>query len=242
MYIEFRDITEEIRNSIRYKIGIHNPYEYANMLKLTLERIPIKTVNNINPTLIRMVFESIDKVYLDGFFATNFKNKFEFLTSNRLRTSAANIELKPDNSKFIITVSSAIFDLNFRNSGDIVTVNGIHCGNKLEALVGIIQHEMVHAIEWVNDRRTEHNDKFRQNSYCLFGHREIQHCLKVPGKNHETYLPGRREDFSVGQLVNFSDNGEMFHGRIARIGKRATVMVGPKKWYVPIGLLKKEIN
>jgi hypothetical protein len=112
-----------------------------------------------------------------------------------------------------------LFD-GFREGDRRITVSGLECKNRLEALQRIFEHEIVHLIEFL----------CWESSYCaaarfqnlarrLFLHRAHTHHLVTTRE--------RAADSGIrrGSRVTFLFEGHPLIGRVSRITKRATVLV-----------------
>lgn len=145
-----------------------------------------------------------------------------------------------------ITVSSTLLFQAFADVARPITVTGLMCRDRLEALQRIFEHELVHLAEmlvWTDSscRRA----RFQAVASGFFGHTEHTHRLITP---RERALV--RFGIRPGMRVRFRFEGAAYVGFVHRVTKRATVLVAdPRgarysdgrrylKFYVPIGLLE----
>jgi hypothetical protein len=129
----------------------------------------------------------------------------------------------------------------FRETDRRITVCGVDCGNRLEALQRIFEHELVHLIEllcWESSNCAA--PRFQDIAGRLFLHRAHTHSLITRRE--------RAADTGIrpGSRVIFEFEGLRLKGRVNRITKRATVLVEDatgqkysdglryKTYYVPI--------
>ncbi len=154
----------------------------------------------------------------------------------------------PDRPRYEIVISSHLLFANFRDPGRPVAVNGLKCRDRVDALLRIFEHELVHLIEFLaagtSSCRTE---AFRQLARGLFGHTDVTHRLETPARR-----AARAHGLRVGDRVSFVFQGIRRKGRINRITKRATVLVEDPsgapysdgrrylKFYVPLNHLERE--
>jgi hypothetical protein len=138
---------------------------------------------------------------------------------------------------------SMLFDA-FRTTDRRMTVCGLECQNRLEALQRIFEHELVHLIEqlcWQNSDCSA--GRFQGIAKRLFLHQTHTHELIT--RKERAASSGIR----IGSHVAFEFEGRRLTGRVNRITKRATVLVEDaeghlfsdglryKTYYVPIAWL-----
>ncbi len=154
----------------------------------------------------------------------------------------------PDRPRYEIVISSHLLFSNFHGPGGPVAVNGLGCRDRLDALLRIFEHELVHLIEFLAAGTSScRTDAFRRLARGLFGHTEVTHRLETPARR-----AARTHGLRVGDRVSFVFQGIRRKGRINRITKRATVLVedpsgapysdGKRylKFYVPLKHLERE--
>ncbi|HMO15123.1 MAG TPA: hypothetical protein PKD64_13155 [Pirellulaceae bacterium] len=140
----------------------------------------------------------------------------------------------------------------FSNSSDnlpngLVNVAGLHCVDRLQALLLIFEHELVHLIEFLVWHDSSCSaDRFRDISYRLFGHRQSSHQLITPRE-----AAAIEKGIQVGDFVSFSHEGQQRMGFVNYIHRRATVLVPHRlgiryadgnryaKYYVPLNQLRR---
>jgi len=150
-------------------------------------------------------------------------------------------------SRYEIAVSSHLLFANFAVEGALVPVNGLTCYTRLDALLRIFEHELVHLVELLLWGRTScRQAPFRALAHTLFGHTEVTHRLPTPRQKawHDHQL-------RPGDPVQFLFQGRRLHGFVNRITKRATVLVPDPtgqpytdgghyaKYYVPVAALER---
>ena len=200
----------------------------------TLDVVYPYNINYIvtNTRELEVIFEAIDKVYLDNFFKTNFSGKFCFNISNRMTKVAARISSKKPYCQFDITFGLNTFkNFGLHNASEIV--NGNLCDTHLEAIISVMQHELLHAIQCLVSGNSKHNAEFKFLGEVLFGHKGTTHAI-----GHKLIEPSS-VTAKPGNIVSFTHKGEVLTGTILRISKRATVVTPTdRKFYVPITQLK----
>lgn len=128
-----------------------------------------------------------------------------------------------------------------------VEVAGVACSDRLEALMRIFEHELLHLAEFLAAGKSScAAAPFRQLSRSLFGHEASHHALITPAERAAT-----EHAIRPGDRVTFSHGGVERAGFVNRITKRATVLVADPAgrlfadgrryaaYFVPLPLLRK---
>lgn len=144
--------------------------------------------------------------------------------------------------EFEIAVSSTLLFRTFADVQRPITVAGIACRDRLEAMQRLFEHEMVHLIEFlVWDSSSCAAARFQDLARRLFGHYGVKHALITP---RETAL--KMFGIRPGDRVAFRFENTAYTGVVNRITSRATVLVEDKhgqeysdghryaKFYVPL--------
>jgi hypothetical protein len=148
--------------------------------------------------------------------------------------------------EYEISVSATLLFQTFHDVHRPVTVTGVVCRDRLEALQRIFEHELVHLIEmliWVSSSCSA--ARFQSIASRFFGHRQHTHQLIT---THERAFT--KFGIKPGDRVSFRLDGRHLVGVVNRITRRATVLVeSPQgtpytdgkrysKFYVPLTMLK----
>jgi hypothetical protein len=205
---------------------------------------------SIHPVDLQFLFLVYDEQFFDGLLrAAVARTPLELLLSPRL-TKAGGLTKKFKSSngdvRFSIAIASSMLFDSFRESERSVTVCGLECKNRLEALQRIFEHELIHLAEFLCWGESNCSaSRFQEIALRRFGHRAHTHALVT-----------RREiaaeaGIRVGTLVIFTFEGVQHTGRVNRITKRASVLVKDpngqlfsdgsryRVYYVPLSLLKR---
>ena len=202
----------------------------------------------LHPDDLRFLFQAYDDRFLGGLCAKAVApGTMGFRLSRRMTRAAGKAtRLARASGKvdYEISVSTVLLFDGFGPSDRDVTVAGLPCVSRLEALQRIFEHELVHLVEYVGWAKSSCRAKrFRTIATRLFGHQEYTHQLIT-----------RRERASamgivVGSPVAFTIDGKRLVGRVNRITKRATVLVSDpsgqeysdgnrySKYYVPLSAI-----
>jgi len=146
-----------------------------------------------------------------------------------------------------ITVSATLLFNTFQHVERTVTVGGLVCRDRLEALQRIFEHELLHLAEFLGWGRSNcRADNFHALSRRIFAHEGAFHDLITPREQAKAAF-----NIHVGDHVSFELDGIEHTGRVNRITRRATVLVEDPRgipysdgrryvpFYVPLPLLRK---
>ena len=188
-------------------------------------------------------FEDRCKLALDG-------RKLTFRLSGRMTKAGgttARYRTASGEVLYEITVASSMLFDSFGEQDREISVCGLPCSNRLEALQRIFEHEIVHLIEqlcWQNSNCSA--PRFQDIAHRHFLHRA--HTHKLITRRERAAQWGIR----VGSRVTFAFEGLRLAGRVNRLTKRATVLVEDpegerfsdggryRRYYVPIVHLRPE--
>ncbi len=225
-----------------------------------LQSNQIKTANflTIADKDIKLIFELYDNYFFDNYFKeSKVTEKMAFDLSKKMTSAGAKLMYYKVSNKnpvqFRMRISSYLIFNSFKNnSSDLIpqTINlaGFQTKNRLEALLHVIEHEIIHLIEFLafNDSSCK-KDNFKNLANRIFGHTAFTHQL-LTGKMEAL----KEYNLRVGDWVSFSFDGKHYKGIIHRITKRATIMALDKngiykdekgnrftKYYILLKYLKK---
>jgi hypothetical protein len=144
--------------------------------------------------------------------------------------------------EFEIAVSTTLLFQTFHDVHRTVTVVGLECNDRLDALLRIFEHELIHLCEFLAWGASScERPRFHDLAGRLFGHRGFTHEL-VTARERALARHGVR----LGDRVAFGWEGRRLVGFVNRITKRATVLVESadgaryddgrryRKYYVPL--------
>lgn len=194
---------------------------------------------------LRFLFRSYDERFLGGLCGRAVApGKLSFRLSQRMTRAAgkaARFAHASGSVDYEVVVSATLLFDGFGPFDRDVTVAGLPCASRLEALQRIFEHELVHLIEFVAWKRSDcRAARFQAIATRLFGHREYTHQLIT--RQERAAAVG----IVVGSRVAFAIDGKQLEGRVNRVTKRATVLVpDPRgveysdgkryaKYYVPL--------
>jgi hypothetical protein len=150
--------------------------------------------------------------------------------------------------EYEITISTTLLYNTFQNVDRTVTVGGLVCRDRLEALQRIFEHELLHLAEFLGWGRSNCRARnYHALSRRIFAHEGAFHDLITPRETAHAAF-----DIRVGDRVSFEFEGMCYLGLVNRITRRATVLVEDprgqlftdgryyRKFYVPLPSLRKE--
>jgi hypothetical protein len=140
-----------------------------------------------------------------------------------------------------IAIANAVLFQNFSDAQPR-KVTGVDCFDRLDALMRIFEHELLHLHEFLIDGQSNCSaERFQALSRMFFGHLSHKHELITPRQRTIAASP-----FQPGQRVRFELDNQQLSGTVNRINRRATVLVESpvgsrytdgkryKKYYVPL--------
>ncbi len=203
----------------------------------------------IHPDDLAFLLDAYDERFLSGLIRRRLADdRLSFRLSSRMTRAGGQTTRRTrpgGGSDYEIAVSTFILFDGFGDDDPEVSVAGLPCANRLEALQRIMEHEIVHLAEFLCTGRSScAENPFQDAARRLFGHRTNTHALITRRRR------AAQDGILVGSFVTFSWHGRELTGRVNRITKRATVLVeDPRgspysdgrryaKYYVPLSWLR----
>jgi hypothetical protein len=196
--------------------------------------------------------EFLFQVYDERFFGNQCRSalngsRIRFRLSRRMTSAGgATTRLlwdKGETGYEIAIATSLLFD-SLRAGDRPITVAGVECHSRLEALQRIFEHELIHLAEQLCWQKSDCSAaRFQNIAARYFLHRAHTHNMVT--RKERAASAGLR----IGSRVSFIFEGRQLTGRLNRITKRATVLVEDpngtafsdglryKTYYVPLALL-----
>lgn len=225
--------------------------EIGRELVAASSRIDEPNFTAIHPDDLAFLFDAYDRRFLKGFARRRLApGALVFRLSSRMTRAGGQTarRLRPDGSiEYEITVSTEVLFNGFADGDPAVSVAGIPCANRLEALQRIFEHEIVHLVEFLGTGKSNCGARpFQELVHRLFRHQTHTHTLITRAER------AARHGIRVGSRVCFLYRGQRLAGRVNRVTKRATVLVEDsmgdrysdgkcyRKHYVPLAGLELE--
>lgn len=208
---------------------------------------------------VERLFRLYDETFFQGLFQRLLSRQGEgsltFRVSSRMSIAGGKTIVKQQRAPspkgagpmvaYELAVSATLLFQTFAAEERSVTVAGLLCKDRLEALQRIVEHEMIHLLELLVWRNTScDRAPFQRLAANLFAHTAVRHELVT---RHE--IADRDFGIKLGDRVTFEFEGVRHTGVVRRITQRATVLVEDphgqrytdgkyyRKYYVPLPLL-----
>ena len=208
----------------------------------------------IAPGDLSRMFDLYDRSFFDGFLRREVgrkaRGRLNFRLAPRMtRAGGKTFRIgRRGDVRYEIAISTRLLFLNFDESASRpASVCGVPCPDRLSALQRIMEHEMLHLLEFlVWDKSTCSAKRFKSMARNVFAHGASTHDLVTPAERARA-----RFNVRVGDAVTFEFQGRPLAGVVNRVNRRATVLVeSPRgarytngkryeKFYVPPAMLTK---
>lgn len=222
------------------------------MLLATSKYIDRPNFIRIHTTDLEILFREYDREFFDGLFTPTLgTTPLDFKLSKRLTSSGGKMSRRTERAtgkvSYAINISSTILYACFdEDDHRPITVNGIPCKDRLDALQRVFEHEITHLLEMLLWNKSSCSQpRFHSITLRLFGHTFNKHEMITPREKALVKF-----GIKPGTAVRFLFEGVAYAGIVNRIANRATVLVedpagtpysnGKKyrKFYVPVQMLK----
>ncbi|HIE98021.1 MAG TPA: SprT-like family protein [Planctomycetes bacterium] len=224
----------------------------ADNVFVTSQHLRKANFESLHASDIQLLYELYDENYFRGLLRSTLSSKLmSFRLSKRMtRAGGKTTRWKDPRGKrpprYEIAVATTLLFQSFQDPERPVTVTGIECVSRLDGLMRVMEHELVHLIElliWSGSSCSMR--RFQDITARMFGHTHHQHELLTPSE-----VAVREYGIRPGSRVRFDLEGHHHEGIVNRITKRATVLViDPRgqpysdgyryvKFYVPLRLLE----
>lgn len=176
---------------------------------------------------VQLLYELYDEHYFEGVLRSCLDpRQITFRLSPRMtraggKTTRWGDRLNRIPSRYEIAISSTLLFESFQDPERGITVTGLECDNRLDALMRIMEHEIVHLTEllvWTDSNCSL--GRFQDIASRTFGHLDHRHDLITPSEMAVTQFGIR-----PGVRVRFGYGGKTLEGIVNRVTKRATVLV-----------------
>ena len=200
---------------------------------------------------VERLFLTYDALFFNGLFESLLPGRIDFRVSSRM-TSAGGMTTRrrqrnrPETARYDIAISSHLLFETFSGEERQVRVTGLECRDRVDALLRVMEHELVHLSELlVWDVSSCSRNPFQAIATRMFGHLEHTHQLVTRKEK------AAKNGILPGVQVRFEVDGQQLVGVVNRITKRATVLVEDSdgerysngrsyvKYYVPLRMLQR---
>jgi hypothetical protein len=236
-------VPDEVNQQRVQQVQCDLMFRSPHLRELDFTRIRAQDLEFLFAAYDRCFFGGLCQAALDG-------RRLTFRLSTRMtRAGGKTTRFSTSNGEVRYEISIAIATLfdGFGETDRRVTVCGLDCENRLEALQRIFEHELVHLIEqlcWGTSDCAAR--RFQDIAARIFRHRAHTHQLITRWERASNL------GIRIGSRVTFTYQGRQMSGRVNRITKRATVLVEDshgrpysdsvhyKAYYVPLACLALE--
>lgn len=187
---------------------------------------------------IGLLLRLYDELFFEGQLYNRLAGRITYRFSNRMTKTGGRVRCDRKKKTYELVLSRTLIVRPFTEEGRSYLVNGIRVASSIDAMMCIMEHELVHLLEFeLNGRSSCGKRPFKAMARAIFGHTDTKHALRIDKENDGT------GDISVGARVRFKHRGATFTGTITRITKRATVVPDAsckshyQRFYVPLDLL-----
>jgi hypothetical protein len=213
----------------------------------------------VTPEDLSLLFDLYDARFFDGevheLLRTRAAAPLTFAVSTRMTRSGGMTKRfgrrrGRKRPTYEIAIAARLLQLSYGDTPRPVHLCGLLCHNRLEALQRIMEHEIIHLLEWlVWDASSCKQPRFKTLARNLFNHTAVHHEMIRPAEH-----AAHQHDLRLGQMAAFDAGGETLVGRINRINQRATLLVespdgeryrdGKRyvKYYVPLEMLRAVVD
>lgn len=177
---------------------------------------------------LQCLFEAYDELYFGSQLQqTLAQTPLAFRVSPRMtkaggKTSSWRKDRKSPIERLEIAISTTLLMQTFADDqvDRTIYVTGLECHHRLDALMRVMEHELIHLAELLGwDASSCTQDRFQTFAWQIFGHTDHRHALITPKERAAAagVLPGSR--------VRFEHDGRWLEGIVNRVTRRATVLV-----------------
>ncbi len=209
-----------------------------------------KNFKRFHISKIQEIVEYYDSICFNNEILSNSIVTIQSATK-RMTRCAGNIRgryLGDSNYKYDFTIqfSPVVFQNAFSRFTSHI-VNGIETFSRLEALLLVLEHELIHALEHLRYGKTGHGKNFKRLAKKYFNHTGVYHALPTKGsiEYEERMMRDRlvanasKKSIEKGDKVYFYHKRTKVTGQVTNIRKRATVTTKEySTYYVPLSRLE----
>ncbi len=201
---------------------------------------------------LRQLFNFYDEVFFEHEIRNELDDRpLEFRVSSRMTRRAAKtvqwVNRRTGTERYEIVISRVLLaGVCVETDSKPLKVNGIECRDRLDVLMRILEHEIIHLIEFALWGESSCSSApYQMMAGGIFGHTEFRHRLPGPEQ-----LAAKKHGIRPGTMVEFEYDGELLVGVVNRITRRATVLVESDegqpyddgksyiKFYIPLQFLR----
>jgi hypothetical protein len=238
--LEWINYFKQMFPSLSYPVSFdYRPTDISVMKNSLMQELNINHNFITMPDILGKVFNLYDKIYFNNELNNIIRKngvELKFAYSDKLTKTGGHCSKHKNSYK--ITISRVVILSTFTNGEKCHVSNGLQCSSRLECLLNIFEHELIHFVIQITKGHIKsdpiyksHGKFFRALVNAYFGHTETKHSLL-----HNLDKVGKREEFNVGDTVTFkSKSGDYVVGKISKLNPKRAVV---DKYSVPYTILK----
>ena len=213
------DQIQQMRSAVRTRLLGEAPYvRHANFTTLGTQDL-------------RLLFRLYDEIFftdqLQPMVMQHCGRPLQFRVSRAMTSAGGKTiwsKVRGKTISFEIAISTSLLFNSFRDDARPIHVSGQLCSDRVDALMRVMEHEIVHLLEMLTFGKSSCSQtRFLTIAGRLFGHTHPRHGLVTARENAH-----RQHDIRVGQQVSFRFQGRELTGIVNRIQLRASVLVPDK--------------
>lgn len=228
------------------EVGRRLMEEIASGLLVASRHVRQPSFTSIHTSDLEYLFECYDRTFFAGLCRQALDGRrLTFRLAPRMTSAGGKttrFRSRAGEVSYEIAIGTSVLYDGFRETDRDVTVCGRVCASRLEALLRIFEHELLHLAEqlcWGQSSCA--GARFQRIAAAIFGHRAHTHALIT--RRERAAEAGIR----VGARVSFPFEGRRLTGKVNRVTKRVTVLVEDpagraytdgrryRVYYVPLG-------
>lgn len=236
---------------------------YSKIIE-TSEHIKKGNFTHVSIEDLEVLFDLYDGAFFSGqlrkLIDLQKNTQLVFTLSKRMTQAGGKIKLSREIIKtdeeiqeeviYEIRIATTLLFQTFQDVKRTITINGIVCNDRLEALQRIFEHELIHLLEFIVWKKSSCSaTNFKNLTRQIFAHTETIHHLVT-----QTECALKKYGIKIGDIVEFMFRNTAYTGIVNRITKRATVLVEHPdgrlysdnkqylKFYIPLSKLKKIVE
>ncbi|HHN81374.1 MAG TPA: hypothetical protein ENN11_01980 [Methanomicrobia archaeon] len=150
---------------------------------------------------VQDMFFLYDEVFFEGMLGKRLEGGLAYRLSNRMTRTGGKVQYDRREGTYVLALSYPLVVYPFDGKASGVDVNGIPCSSSMEVMMGIMEHEIIHIIEFeLHGRSSCGKRPFKTMARNIFGHTGTKHSLSTTHSHGtRTLRPGSRGASSTGE-------------------------------------------
>jgi hypothetical protein len=180
------------------------------------------------PNVLNKLFDLYDLLFFKNTLKELInKHKVKLDVTYNSRLSVTGGFCKHTGSCYTIEIADSVILGTFQKGEKLHMAGGLNCYNRLECLMAIFEHELIHFIIGITHGHVKgdpiyksHGKYFKSLLFAYFGQTETKHSLLLT-----IDIPGKKEDFKVGDIVSFTSRKRgLITGKIIKMNPQKAIV------------------